>query len=98
MNRSSAPGVVASGVLLSAGRALRSVRTGQHMSLSRVERLSNGRFKASAVGGYERGERAISLDRFCELSFLYGVAPPRLLADALERSDGWPSSARDQPA
>jgi hypothetical protein len=36
------------------------------------------------VGGYERGERVISLGRFCQLAGLYGFPPERLLSDALK--------------
>lgn len=38
------------------------------------------------MGGYERGERSISLDRFCRLAALYGVAPEALLARVVARS------------
>ena len=44
---------------------------------------SQGRFKPSVLGGYERGERSISLERFVELSRLYGIPADRLLAEAL---------------
>jgi hypothetical protein len=39
--------------------------------------------KATSVAGYERGERTISLERFCELCVLYGVAPQAVLGDIL---------------
>jgi hypothetical protein len=45
--------------------------------------LSNGRFKPSAVGGYERGERDISAERFVTLAYLVGRLPEDLLADTL---------------
>lgn len=51
------------------------------MTLEDAARESRGRFKPSATGGYERGERAITLERFCELCELYGVTPDRLLAE-----------------
>jgi len=44
---------------------------------------SGGRFKPSVIGGYERGERSISLSRFSELSRFYGVPPDRLLGEVL---------------
>jgi len=44
---------------------------------------SAGRFKPSVIGGYERGERSISLSRFCELARFYGVPPDRLLAEVM---------------
>ena len=47
-----------------------------------------GVFKATSVAGYERGERSITLERFCGLTELYGYAPERVLADILRRSEG----------
>jgi len=47
--------------------------------------VSRGRFAATSIAGYERGERAISLERYVELCRLYGVQPERLLA-ATERA------------
>ena len=44
---------------------------------------SGGRFKPSVIGGYERGERSISLARFVELANFYGVPPDRLLGEVL---------------
>ena len=35
------------------------------------------------IGGYERGERSISLARFCDLATFYGVPPDRLLGEVL---------------
>lgn len=53
------------------------------MTLRDVELRSEGGFRSSAVGGYERGERSISLYRFTQMARLYGVAPEQLLAQAL---------------
>ncbi len=53
------------------------------MSLYEVARISEGRFKPSALGGYERGERSLSLDRFCELARVYGAPADRLLAEVM---------------
>jgi transcriptional regulator with XRE-family HTH domain len=36
------------------------------------------------LGGYERGERSISLERFCDLAQAYGEAPDVLLAEVLD--------------
>ena len=44
-----------------------------------------GRFKPSSLGGYERGEREISVHRFCELAAVYQIPPDRLLASVLDR-------------
>ena len=68
-----------------AGEALRAARRRKGLTLRAVWRRSGGAFKPSAVGGYERGERAISLDRFCSLSEIYGVPADRLLGEVLDR-------------
>jgi transcriptional regulator with XRE-family HTH domain len=67
------------------GEAIRHARQRAHLSLRDLERRSAGRFKPSAVGGYERGERDISAERLVELSFAIGIPPEELLADSLAR-------------
>ena len=47
--------------------------------MSDVETLTNGKFKASVVGAYERGERAISVQRLVRVAAVYGMSPPDLL-------------------
>lgn len=42
-------------------------------------------FTASSLGSYERGERAISLERFFELARVYGIPADRLLGRVLDR-------------
>jgi transcriptional regulator with XRE-family HTH domain len=69
------------------GEALRATRRQQGLTLRDVADLSGRRFKPSALGGYERGERAISLERFWELAGVYGVPADRLLGDVLDRID-----------
>ena len=71
----------------SIGEALRHARKRRGLTLHDVDRLSHGRFKPSSVGSYERGTRTISTPLFCELSALYGVAPDRLLAEALATAE-----------
>lgn len=66
------------------GRVLRRARKTCGLTLRDLLRTSHGRFKPSSVAGYERGERAISLERFCELAEFYGVSADRLLADVLQ--------------
>lgn len=66
-----AGGNVRAAVLL--GQRLRAVRLQQEMSLHDVDARSRGRFKASVVGAYERGERAMSLDRLVALAAFYRV-------------------------
>jgi transcriptional regulator with XRE-family HTH domain len=67
------------------GDALREARRERGLTLQDVGVLSGGRFKPSALGGYERGERSISLARFTMLASLYGLPADRLLAKTLER-------------
>lgn len=68
------------------GQQLRKMRMANHLSLKQVEKLSKGRFKASIVGSYERGERSISAYRLVELSSLYGVSAASLVAEASRSS------------
>lgn len=69
------------------GRALRRARSGRGLTLRDVGMRSAGKFTPTAVAGYERGERKISLQRFCELATFYGIEPERLLAEALHPDD-----------
>ncbi len=64
---------------VSLGRRLRAARRRRGWSLGEVERQTGGEFKASVVGAYERGERAISVQRFVKLAEVYEVAPAELL-------------------
>ena len=48
-------------------------------------------FKASSLASYERGERAISFERFFKLTALYDISPSRLFADVTRRVEGRPS-------
>ncbi|MDT4918497.1 MAG: hypothetical protein QOH89_3197 [Pseudonocardiales bacterium] len=61
------------------GARLRAVRMQQHLSLHGVERKSGGKWKAVVVGSYERGDRAISVQRLAELAEFYGVPVGDLL-------------------
>jgi transcriptional regulator with XRE-family HTH domain len=61
------------------GARLRAIRGQQHISLHGVERKSDGRWKAVVVGSYERGDRAISVQRLAELAEFYGVPVSELL-------------------
>lgn len=70
------------------GRALRRLRRAHGLTLVDVAAMSNGMFKATSVAGYERGERSITLERFCNLCQLYGLAPDRVLAEILRRTEG----------
>ncbi|MEO9140015.1 MAG: transcriptional regulator [Jatrophihabitans sp.] len=61
------------------GARLRAIRTQQHLSLHGVERKSGGKWKAVVVGSYERGDRAVSVQRLSELADFYGVPVSDLL-------------------
>lgn len=64
---------------VSLGQRLRAARRQRGWSLGEVESQTEGEFKASVVGAYERGERAISVQRFARLSDVYGIHPNELL-------------------
>ena len=84
------------------GRTLRRARAARGLTLKEVGTASGGRFTPTAVAGYERGERSISLVRFCELAAFYSIEPERLLADALHPDervvDLTPFEGRTSPA
>jgi transcriptional regulator with XRE-family HTH domain len=61
------------------GARLRAIRLQQNLSLHGVERRSQGRWKAVVVGSYERGDRAVSVQRLAELAEFYGVPVVELL-------------------
>lgn len=70
------------------GRALRRARLARGLTLRDVSTASGGRFKATSVAGYERGERSISLERYVSLCAVYGVRPERLLVDIVSAIEG----------
>lgn len=61
------------------GERLRNVRQQQELSLHDVEDASQGELKASVVGAYERGERAVSVSRLRTLAEFYRVPVSSLL-------------------
>ncbi len=63
------------------GARLRRLRTQQGLSLAQVEERSNGRWKAVVVGAYERGDRAVTIERLAVLAEFYGVPLAHLLPD-----------------
>jgi transcriptional regulator with XRE-family HTH domain len=81
-----------------AGQVLRDVRRRKGLTLRDVGERSAGTFKPTSVAGYERGERAISLQRFCELAEFYGAQADRLLAEVLRRHRGEADVVVDLPA
>ncbi len=61
------------------GDRLRLIRRQKRMSLQEVESSSGQEFKASVLGAYERGERAISVPRLQRLARFYNVPVDQLL-------------------
>ncbi|MSW92843.1 MAG: helix-turn-helix domain-containing protein, partial [Actinobacteria bacterium] len=61
------------------GERLRSIRRQKRLSLQEVEAKSRQEFKASVLGAYERGERAISVPRLQRLARFYSVPVDQLL-------------------
>lgn len=68
------------------GDRLRTIRRQKGLSLQDVESASAQEFKASVLGAYERGERAISVPRLSRLAAFYAVPVDQLLP----RGDGDP--------
>ncbi|MEX2279364.1 MAG: transcriptional regulator [Acidimicrobiia bacterium] len=68
------------------GERLRIARRGRGMSLFDVEGASDGEFKSSVLGAYERGERSVSAARLWRLAQIYEVHVASLLPGA-ERTD-----------
>jgi transcriptional regulator with XRE-family HTH domain len=76
------------------GERLRNVRKQQRLSLQAVEAASNQEFKASVLGAYERGERAISVPRLQRLAKFYNVPVDQLLPrDGMDVGWGSPNSS-----
>ena len=61
------------------GDRLRAIRRQKRLSLQDVEAQSDFEFKASVLGAYERGERAISVPRLERLASFYAVPIDQLL-------------------
>jgi transcriptional regulator with XRE-family HTH domain len=74
------------------GGRLRAIRQQQGLSLHGVERKSGGRWKAVVVGSYERGDRAVTVQRLAELAAFYGVPVAELLPGPA------PAAVKDDPA
>ena len=79
-----------SGYARRVGARLRAIRKQKRLSLQEVESSSGQEFKASVLGAYERGERAISVPRLQRLAASYNVPVDQLLP-----RDGVPERAPD---
>lgn len=65
------------------GERIRVIRRQKRLSLQDVEARSESEFKASVLGAYERGERAVSMPRLHRLAEFYDVPVDQLLPAAL---------------
>ena len=61
------------------GRRMRAARKSLRLSLSRVQELSQGEFRSSVLGAYERGDRRITIERLHRLADIYGIPVELLL-------------------
>jgi transcriptional regulator with XRE-family HTH domain len=77
------------------GARLRVVRNQLGLSLQAVEATSNQEFKASVLGAYERGERAVSVSRLQRLAKLYGISVDQLLPHETDATRWWMSKDAD---
>jgi transcriptional regulator with XRE-family HTH domain len=73
------------------GERLRAMRKQKRLSLQAVEADSEQEFKASVLGAYERGERAISVPRLQRLAKFYNVPVDQLLPKDSSPEFGWAS-------
>lgn len=76
------------------GERLRVIRKQKRLSLQEVEAQSTQEFKASVLGAYERGERALSVPRLDRLAQFYNVPIEQLLP---REATGFEAAAIDSP-
>jgi len=74
------------------GSKLRAIRQQQGLSLHGVEQKSGGRWKAVVVGSYERGDRAVTVQKLAELADFYGVPVAELLPEGRVPSGAEPAT------
>jgi transcriptional regulator with XRE-family HTH domain len=80
------------------GARLRAMRKQMRLSLQAVEAMSEQEFKASVLGAYERGERAISVPRLQRLAKLYDVPVDQLLPPDDAAMTRWGASSTTEDA
>ena len=66
------------------GDRLRRARLAGGWTLHEVEARTGGEFKASALGAYERGDRALSAVRLIRLAEVYRVSTDEIVGDVTE--------------
>jgi transcriptional regulator with XRE-family HTH domain len=76
----------------SLGAKLRGIRQQQGLSLHGVEQKSGGRWKAVVVGSYERGDRAVTVQKLAELADFYGVPVAEVLPEGRVPSGAEPAT------
>lgn len=86
---------VTSAYAVRVGDRLRSLRKQNRLSLQAVESGSAQEFKASVLGAYERGERAISVPRLQRLAQFYNVPVDRLLPGDVGADLGYSTGEAD---
>jgi transcriptional regulator with XRE-family HTH domain len=74
------------------GARLRAIRNQQGLSLQGVEEKSGGRWKAVVIGSYERGDRAVTVQKLAELANFYSIPIAELLPDARPMRGGDPAT------
>lgn len=74
------------------GARLRAIRNQQNLSLQGVEEKSGGRWKAVVIGSYERGDRAVTVQKLAELANFYCIPIAELLPDARPVRGGDPAT------
>lgn len=74
------------------GARLRAIRNQQGLSLQGVEEKSSGRWKAVVIGSYERGDRAVTVQKLAELANFYSIPIAELLPDARPIRGGDPAT------
>ena len=72
------------------GSVLRAARVGRGLTLRQATTQSRGLFPPTSLASYERGERSISLERFCRLANVYRIPPERLVAEIMRTIEGRP--------
>jgi transcriptional regulator with XRE-family HTH domain len=68
-------------------RRIRQLRRERGLTLLAFEKLSGGRIRAVVLGAYERGDRAMSLNKVIEIAEVFGVELAHIIAPPSGRSD-----------